>query len=214
MDSPSRKRRPGDRPREILEAALDLFSEKGFAATRLEDVAARAGLSKAAIYLYFDDKTALLQAIVQEMATANVGAVRAFAAAHKGPVAPLLERVLVFLGDRISHSRLPDLLKVIISESRAHPEIGRFYFENVVAQALPLLQSLIERGMASGEFRPVDPALTVKCLVGPMVLAGIWRGVFEPIGAPKLDAGALARQHAALILGALTNCERMPEAER
>ncbi len=205
MIRPSRKRRPGERPGEILEAALDLFSEKGFAATRLEDVAARAGLSKAAIYLYFDDKVALLKAIVQEMATANIGAVRAMAAAHQGPVAPLLERVLLLLGDRIGHSRLPDLLKVIVSESRAYPEIGRFYLENVIGQALPLLQSLIERGMASGEFRAVDPALAVKSLVGPMVLAGLWRGVFEPIGAPKLDAEALARQHAELILSALSN---------
>lgn len=213
MARATRKRRPDDRPREILEAALDLFAAKGFSATRLEDVAARAGLSKAAIYLYFDDKIALLEAIVHDLATANVGAVRALAAAHRGPVAPLLERVLLMLGDRIAHSRLPDLLKVIISESRAHPQIGRFYLENVIGQALPLLQSLIERGMASGEFRAVDPALTVKCLVGPMVLAGIWRGVFEPIGAPKLDAEALARQHAALILCALAS-DRPPTEER
>lgn len=207
MPRPSHKRRPDERPREILDAALDLFSERGFSATRLEDVAARAGLSKAAIYLYFDDKFALLQAIVWEMATANIGVIRTLAAAHQGPVTPLLKRVLLLLGDRITRSRLPDLLKVIISESRAHPEIGRFYLENVVGQALPLLRSLIERGIASGEFRAVDPALAVKSLVGPMILAALWRGVFEPLGAPKLDAEALARQHANLILGALANNE-------
>jgi len=213
MPPATRKRRPKQRPREILDAALDLFSEKGFAATRLEDVAARAGLSKAAIYLYFDDKLALLQAIVREMATANVDTVRALAAAHQGPVGPLLERVLQMLGNRINHTRLPDLLKVIISESRAHPEIGRFYLENVAGQALPLLQSLIERGMAAGEFRRVDAALTVKCLIGPMVLAGIWRGVFEPIGAPALDAEALARQHGELMRVALSNAGPVRERD-
>lgn len=202
---PPRKRRPDERPGEILEAALDLFSERGFSGTRLEDVAARAGLSKAAIYLYFDDKTALLKALVHEMATSNIGAIRDIAAAHRGPIAPLLRQILLFIGERMNNSRLPDLLKLIISEARAHPEIGRFYLENVIDQAMPLMRSLVERGIASGEFRPVDPALTVKCVMGPMLLAAIWRGVFQPIGAPALDAEALARQHADLILTALTS---------
>lgn len=199
----TRKRRPEERPKEILEAALELFSEKGFAATRLEDVAKRAGLSKAAIYLYFADKSAVLKGIIEAFVTANIAQIEAVAATHKGPIAPLLRDILLLLGNRIQTTRLPDLLKIVISEARAHPEVGRLYIDNVLSIALPLLTSLIARGVASGEFRAVDPELTAKCFVGPMVLAGVWRGVFQPIGAPPLDAEALARQHADLILTSL-----------
>jgi AcrR family transcriptional regulator len=204
MKTPANRRRPEARPSEILAAALDLFSERGFTATRLEDVAARAGLSKAAIYLYFKDKSSLLNAIVQETAVTNVDHIRVIAAAHTGPVAPLLRQVLEILADRIRNSHLPQLIKLVIAESRAHPEIGRQYLENVIGRAMPTVQSLIERGIANGEFRAVDPSLTVRCLIAPMLLAAIWRGVFEPIGAPPVDASGLARLHADLIIRGLT----------
>ena len=199
----SRKRRPDARPAEILAAALDLFTERGFSATRLEDIASRAGLSKAAIYLYFKDKISLLQALVQATAGPNLALVAGMIAAHQGPVAPLLRQILSVMAGRMSETRLPDLIKLVISESRAHPEIGRFYLENVVGKALPMLQSLIERGIASGEFCAVDPRLTVKCLIGPMLLGALWKSVFQPIGAEPLDIEALARHHADFIVRAL-----------
>jgi hypothetical protein len=93
--------------------------------------------------------------------------------------------------------------KLVISESRAFPEIGRFYLKEVIGRGLPLLAGMIVRGMEQGEFRLVDPAMTVRSLVGAMLLAGIWRTVFEPIGADKLDIKALARHHADLMLHAL-----------
>jgi AcrR family transcriptional regulator len=203
LEITSRKRRPEARPAEILEAALDLFTERGFKATRLEDVASRAGLSKAAIYLYFKDKMSLLTALVQAMAGTNIDLASNMVAQHQGPVAPLLRQLLGFMAGRIDQSRMPDLMKLVISESRAHPEIGRFYLENVIAKGLPLFQSIIERGIASGEFRKVDPRLTVKCLVGPMVLAAIWKSAFEPIGAEPIDVAALAAHHADFIIRAL-----------
>lgn len=88
------KRRPKARPSEILSAALDLFSEKGFSATRMEDVAARAGLSKAGVYLYFDDKMALLQALMKDTVLANLGTARLMASAHDGPVSDLLVAIM------------------------------------------------------------------------------------------------------------------------
>lgn len=199
----ARKRRPDDRPREILEAALDLFSEKGFTATRLEDVASRAGLSKASIYLYFNDKTALLKAVVESVASPNLALAGDLVAAQKGPVAPLLLQLLGFMASRMRDTRLPDLIKLIISESRAHPELGRFYLEHVIGKALPLFEQLIQRGIASGEFRAIDPRLTVKCLIGPMLLGAIWKSVFEPLGAEALDIEALARHQGDLIVRAL-----------
>ena len=199
----ARKRRPEARPTEILEAALDLFTERGFKATRLEDVASRAGLSKAAIYLYFNDKTSLLTALVQATVGANVSIANDMISKHQGPVAPLLRQLLGFMASRMQETRMPDLIKLVISESRAHPEIGRFYLDNVIGKALPRFQSLIERGMASGEFRVVDPRLTVKCLVGPMLLGAIWKSAFEPIGADPFDIEALAAHDADLIIRAL-----------
>ena len=107
------------------------------------------------------------------------------------------------MAGRIDQSRMPDLMKLVISESRAHPEIGRFYLDNVIGQALPLFQSLIERGIATGEFRAVDPRLTVKCIVGPLVLAALWKSVFVPIGAEPINIEDLVRLHADFILRAL-----------
>ena len=93
--------------------------------------------------------------------------------------------------------------KLVIAESRAFPEIGRFYLKEVIGRGIPLLEGLVARGIAQGEFRPVDPGLTVRSIMGPMLLAGLWRTVFEPIGAEKLDVKALARHHADLMLHAL-----------
>jgi AcrR family transcriptional regulator len=203
MASTKQRRAPAQRPAEIIDAALALFVEKGFAATRLDDVALRAGLSKAAIYLYFEDKTALFQGVVHQAVAANLGTVEAMLKAHRGPVAELLPRILEFMAGRIDQSPIAAVAKLVISESRAFPEIGRFYLKEVIGRGLPLLEGLIIRGMEQGEFRLVDPAMTVRSIVGAMLLAGIWRTVFEPIGADKLDIKALARHHGDLMLHAL-----------
>lgn len=197
------RRAPAERPKEILEAALALFVEKGFAATRLDDVAARAGLSKAAIYLYFEDKTALLQAVIRQIVGVNLSVVEALQKAHHGPVAELIPRILEFMAARIEDTPMPSIAKLVISESRAFPEIGRFYLDEVISRGLGLFEGLIARGIAQGEFRAVDPGLTVRSLIGPMLLSVLWKTVFEPIGGEPLDVRALARHHADLMMRAL-----------
>ncbi|MBI3197119.1 MAG: TetR/AcrR family transcriptional regulator [Rhodospirillales bacterium] len=203
MKAVKQRRAPAERPQEILDAALALFVEKGFAATRLDDVAARAGLSKAAIYLYFEDKPALFKGVIQQAVGRNLCMVEAMLAAHRGPVAPLIPRILEFLASRIEDTPMASVAKVVISESRAFPEIGRFYLDEVIGRGLPLMEGLIARGIAQGEFRKVNPAMTVRSMMGAMLLGGLWRTVFEPIGAEKLDVRALARHHADLMLQAL-----------
>lgn len=198
-----RRRRPEARPAEILAAALDLFAERGFAAARLDDVASRAGLSKAAIYLYYKDKTSLLKAIVETTAAANVSLAEELIESHRAPLAPLLRDVLLLLAGRLRDSRLPEVIKLVIAESRAHPEIGRLYLDQVIGRALPLLRRVVERGIAAGEFRAVDPDLTVRCIIAPLLLGAIWKTVFEPIGAEPVDIVALAQQQADLIDRAL-----------
>lgn len=208
--SQPQQRRPDQRPGEILAAALELFSQRGFSATRLDDVAAKAGLSKAAIYLYFNDKTALLRAVVAETAGTNIDAIGVMVHRHEGPVAPLIATFLEFMGGRLAHSEIPNLIKLVISESRAHPEIGQLYLETVIQRALPLLERLIQRGIDAGEFRAVDAKLAVKSIIGPMVMAAVWRSVFEPIGADALDIEALARQHADIIVRGLAAAPKQP----
>ena len=203
MKKPKQRRAPDDRPREILDAALALFVERGFAATRLDDVAKNAGLSKAGIYLYFDDKIALFQGVVRQAVSSNLGTVEALATAHRGPVAKLLPLIIEFMASRIEETPMASVAKLVIAESRAFPEIGRFYLKEVIGRGLPLMERLIARGIAQGEFRKVDPALTVRTLVGALLLAGVWKTVFEPIGGKKLDVKALARHHADLMLHAL-----------
>jgi AcrR family transcriptional regulator len=166
----------------------------------MEDVAARAGLSKAGVYLYFQDKMALLQALVNEMAAANIELARVIVAKHEGAVSPLIRTILAFMAGRLTQTRFPELLKVVISESRAHPDIGSFYIESVIARVLPLFEELIRRGVARGEFRPVDPALAVKAMIAPMLLAAIWKSVLQPLGAEPLDIEALATQHLDIFL--------------
>jgi AcrR family transcriptional regulator len=199
----ARQRRPEARPAEILAAALDLFAEKGFSATRMEDVASRAGLSKAAIYLYFKDKMALLTALVQDMASANLAVAGGIAAGHQGPIAPLLRQIMVFMAGRLRETRFPDLVKVIISESRAHPDIGRLYLETVIRHGLPMFETLLRRGMEQGEFRSADPAFAAKSLVAPVLLAAIWKTVFEPLGAEMLDMEGFVSQHVDIMMRGL-----------
>jgi AcrR family transcriptional regulator len=198
-----RQRRPETRPSEILAAALDLFAAKGFSATRMQDVASRAGLSKAAIYLYFNDKMSLLTALVSELAGANLAAAAAMAENHQGPVSPLLRRVILFMAGQLRQTRFPELVKIVISESRAHPDVGRLYLDNVIKNGLPLFEGLLRRGMAAGEFRQLNPAHAAKSLVAPVLLAAIWKTVFEPLGAETLDVDGLAAQHVDIVLRGL-----------
>ncbi len=198
-----RQRRPDARPSEILAAALALFSEKGFSSSRMEDVAARAGVSKGAIYLYFPDKFALLKALVQQAIGGQIDLAARLVDRLEGPVAPLIAQMVRMFVLRVETTDLPSIIKLVISESRAHPEIGRFYLDNVIMVAMPLLERLIGKGVASGEFRAADPRLTVKCLLGPMLLSAVWRSVFEPLGAEQLDVAALAEQHLDIFLKGL-----------
>lgn len=203
MKPVKQRRAPAERPQEILNAALAQFVETGFAGTRLDDVARRAGLSKAAIYLYFDDKLSLFQGVIRQAITSNLMTVETMLAAHRGPMADLLPRILEFMAGRIEDTPMASIAKLVIAESRAFPEIGQFYLKEVIGRGLPLLEGLIARGIEQGEFRKVDPAMTVRTMIGAMLLAGLWRTVFEPIGAEKLDVRALARHHADLMLHAL-----------
>ncbi len=172
---PPRKRRKEARPSELTAAALDLFVEKGFAATRLEDVAARAGVSKGTLYLYFDSKEALFKAVIQEGIVPAVEAGEALLARHEGGAFDLLRALLENWWAKIGGTRYSGIPKLMIAESRNFPEVARYYYENVVQRGRALLGAALERGMASGEFRRRDINTCIDVIIAPVLMLIVWR---------------------------------------
>lgn len=170
-----RRRRKEARPSELTAAALELFVEKGFAATRLEDIAARAGVSKGTLYLYFDSKEALFKAVIQEGILPAVAEGEAILARHGGSAFDLLERILENWWTRIGDTHLSGVSKLMISEARNFPEVAQFYYENVIRRNRALVATALERGMASGEFRPLAIDACIDVIIAPFLMVSIWR---------------------------------------
>jgi AcrR family transcriptional regulator len=168
LNAPQRRRRNAEaRPGEIVQAALEVFAERGFAGARIDDIAARAGVSKGAVYLYFQTKDELFRAVVGQAVTPNIEQVKAAAEAFDGPFAALAPMLLQRVAMVVSTSRLPAVVKMVIGESSTFPDLARVWHEQVISQAIGLITGLI----AYGE-------------------------VFAPLGAVPIDLPALARQHA------------------
>lgn len=170
-----RKRRKEARPSELLAAALDLFVEKGFAATRLEDVAARAGVSKGTLYLYYENKEALFKAVIQEGIIPVIVENEAIAAQHCGSSFDLMEKLLANWWNKIGQTAFAGIPKLMVAEARNFPELGRYYVENVINRGRALVGSALQRGMASGEFRTMGVETTIDVVIAPILMLLIWR---------------------------------------
>jgi AcrR family transcriptional regulator len=202
--SPPRWRRRKDaRPGEIVAAALEVFTEKGFAGARLEEIAARAGVSKGALYLYFETKEQLFRAVVEQLATPDLEPARAMAAGFTGRFADLAPPILALLAKLAASGPLPAAAKMVIGESRNFPDLARDWCDKVASAALDLTAELIAGAQARGEIRPGDPRAYAMSLIGPMLAAIIWRGALVPIGAEPIDVQALAEQHARTVMSGM-----------
>lgn len=153
--APRWQRRPEDRPEEILDAATTLFGEQGFARTRLEDVAKKAGVSKGTLYLYFDSKESLFRAMVRRKVVTVVEEAERRYAAHTGTSRAAITDLIRDWWKIAGTQESACLHRVVTSEITSFPELGRFYFEEVIARYRQLLDTIIARGVASGEFRQV-----------------------------------------------------------
>lgn len=193
--APRWRRRKTARPSEITAAALAVFAERGFAAARLEDIAARAGLSKAALYLYFETKTDLFREVVRERASPNLEAIETLTAGSDAPFSALIPAILQRLALAMERPELRGVVKMVIGESRNFPELAQVWHEAVVSRALGILSGAIARAQARGEARPGDPHLMAMSLAGPMLMGGLWREIIEPAGGAPLDLPALAAEH-------------------
>lgn len=165
-----RRRRKEARPSELTAAALALFVEKGFAATQLDDVAARAGVSKGTLYLYFDSKEALFKAVIEEGIVARFVAAGEQAAVFDGSATELLRHLLLAWWDQIGSTPLAGVAKLMISESRNFPEVTRYYHDKVIVRGRALMRSVLERGIANGEFRAVDIESAIDVIFSPLLM--------------------------------------------
>lgn len=165
-----RQRRKDARPQELLDAALRLFVEKGFAATRSEEVAAQAGVSKGTLYLYYPSKEDLLKAVIRQTLSADIAAGAALAATQTGPVADAIQTVLAHWWVQVFNSSSSGVFKLALTEMCNFPEIAQFYAEEVIQPGTAVIASLVQRGIDQGEFRPLDVPHTVHSIIMPMIM--------------------------------------------
>ena len=201
-----RRRRKDARPAELLEAALTLFVEKGFSATRSEEVAKAAGVSKGTLYLYFPSKEELLKAVIQHFLGAEIEAGIQEAAAADGPTAQALEQLLVAWWTRIYEGPASGVFKLVITEIRNFPEIGDFWVEHVVRPGEEIVSGLLRRGIERGEFADVNIDFAVHSMLMPMILLCVHKHSFAACGIAKeldLDPVAFMKAHFRLIFTGL-----------
>ncbi len=199
-NQPKWNRRKDARPAEIIEAALHVFTEQGFASAKLEEVARRAGIAKGTLYRYFDTKEDLFRAVVQHAIAGNLQTIEQAAQAFQGSLRELVPVLLTQIAGRMSNSRLPALARLVIGESRVFPDLARIWHDNVVAHVLRLLTSLIAEAQARGEVRPGDPTAYALSIVGPLVTGMLFSEVFGVAGPHAMSLATLAVQHAETVL--------------
>lgn len=173
--APKRERRKEARPGELLDAALDLFVEKGFSATRADEVAARAGVSKGTLFLYFQSKEDLFKAVVRENIANKFPTWQEEFLTFEGSSADMLRYALTSWWERIGKTRASGITKLVMSEAQNFPEIAAFYQEEVIQPGNAMIRRILERGVQAGEFREMDLEQAVHIIVAPMIFLMMWK---------------------------------------
>jgi AcrR family transcriptional regulator len=170
-----RERRKEARPGELLEAALDLFVDKGFAATRAEEVAARAGVSKGTLFLYFPSKEELFKAVVVENLSGRFTEWNKEFEEFEGSTSDMLRYCMRIWWERVGSTKASGLTKLMLSEGRNFPELAEFYRQEVVRPGHALMRRIVQRGIDSGEFAPVDVNHAIYAVIAPMLFLMLWK---------------------------------------
>ena len=200
----ARQRRKLARPQELLDAALDLFVEKGFAATRSEEVASRAGVSKGTLYLYYPSKEELLKEVIRHNVVNQIAEGVEIVRAFEGSSSELLAHMMRLWWERVGETRASGILKLMMSEVRNFPEIAQFYIAEVTQPCDRMLAEIVERGIARGEFRPVNVADVVHALIGPLLFLVMNKHSLGACAAvAKLDPVPIIEAHIDLVLHGL-----------
>jgi TetR/AcrR family transcriptional regulator len=202
-----RERRKQERPGELLEAALDLFVEKGFAATRVEEVAARAGVSKGTLFLYFPSKEDLFKAVVYDNVVTAVTQGAAEAAQFKGSSGELLEWMMLQWWHRYGATKASGISKLVMSEASNFPELAVFFRTEVIEPAHAMVRKALQRGIDQGEFRTINVDLALHSVMAPLLFLVMWKHSMGPCCPvhEQIDPEAFISQHAMLMTRGLSH---------
>ncbi|MDH3351475.1 MAG: TetR/AcrR family transcriptional regulator [Gammaproteobacteria bacterium] len=179
MPPPRFRRRKEKRPQEITEAALAAFAEKGYAATRVDDVARRAGVSKGLLYLYFKTKEELFKAVVRSFVVPRIDELTAIVDASELSSEEILRGPFYDFVKTLPGSNVSILIRLMIAEGPKYPDLLKFYWDNVVSRGLSSLNELLQRGVRSGEFRPSSVSEQPHLFVAPVLFSIVFKLVFE-----------------------------------
>jgi AcrR family transcriptional regulator len=197
---PRWRRRKDARPEEIISAALEVFADRGFAATKLEDVARRAGVTKGTIYLYFENKEALFKALIRQTIVPVLAQGEELAKSFTGSARELFERLVREYWRLVGETSLVGIPKLMMAEANNFPELARFYYEEVVTRGHRLMAGVLERGIKAGEFRPVNVAVATKLAMAPVMHAVIARKAFSACMPEGFDIASYLDTHIDLYL--------------
>ncbi len=184
---PRWERRKDARPQELLAAALDLFVERGYASTRLEDVAKRAGVSKGTLYLYFTNKEELFKAVVRESIVPAIGAAEDAIAGFDGHSADLLRSVMLGWWEQLGATKASGIVKLVMAEAGNFPDLAEFYRKEVIERSSDMLTGLLARAAERGEFRPLNATLMTQVLIAPMLTLITWKHSVGPCSQEQMD---------------------------
>ena len=200
---PRWERRKEARPQELLAAALALFVERGYASTRLEDVARRAGVSKGTLYLYYANKEELFKAVVRENIVLAIGDAEQSIAAFEGGSAELLAMVLNSWWGRVGTTEAAGIIKLVQAEVGNFPDLAEFYRREVIDRATKMVSGLLERAVARGEFRPMNVELMTHVLIAPMLMLITWQHTISPCRREDMEPRAFIAEFLSLALDGL-----------
>ncbi|WP_211460678.1 TetR/AcrR family transcriptional regulator [Collimonas silvisoli] len=188
--TPRWARRKEARPQELLAAALDLFVERGFAATRLGDVAALAGVSKGTLYLYFENKEELFKAVVRENMLPVLDEAEDVIDGYGGSSADLFRDIVLRWWQRIGATKLAGITKLMMAESGNFPELATFHREEISQRGEAMIVRMLQRGIERGEFRAIDVGQTANVLIAPVIMLMMWQQPFNPCHVEAVDAAS------------------------
>jgi AcrR family transcriptional regulator len=194
----ARKVDTATRRQAIVDAALSVFAENGFGAARLDDVAQRAGVAKGTLYLYFEDKETLFEAVIRNAVTPLIERLEALAAAPALPFEAALEAFSAMFEKEVLGTKRKLVARLVISEGPRFPRIAQFHYRNVVAPIMALISKLAERALARGEISSDVLVRFPQLLAAPLLTALIWDGLFSSF--KPLDVAGFFKAHRQLLL--------------
>jgi len=197
------QRRKQARAPEILDAALACFAQKGFAATRLDDIAAKAGITKGTIYLYFDSKQTLFEALARQSIGQQLDQVKAQLAAFTGSSADLLRLILTTMGHFAMSSDRVVLPRLVLAEAANFPQLAEFWRREIIDRGIGLFTTILERGIDRGEFRKIEPQHAARLCIAPILIIVLWRTTFARFDDQPYDYQGLIEAHLQTLLSGL-----------